>query len=709
MATGFLDWPTQRSASAGMARRRVRRAGALILPTALAAIATFVAQVPALAGTGTAADVFDGFNRSVSSGWGSAPEAGRYDLTGSTSDYSVANSAGSIRVAHPGTARSAVLPGISLRNVDMQFRVMSKAHPTADGQVISAVLRHSLGSEYRVGLRLTGDGHVHVVTARVINGVRTPLAAETVVDGLAIPTGTYAWVRVRLTGVDPTVIRIKAWRWGSPQPDTWTATVHEASSAIRNAGAAGVRTYVTATSTMVPVPFAFDDLRVQDASNPPTPIPAGAYVVSTSGNDANAGTASAPWRTLQKAADTVPAGATVLVRSGSYAGFVMRRSGTIGSVIAIKGYPGDTRPVIQGDASTVNVIRLTAVHDVALAGLVVQGAAADKSGAGVRVENGSARISVTGSLLTNNFSYGIYVSGSTDVTIADDEFSYNAQGITVSRAGEGVLITRNLVHDQNRMVVNTPGGNDDHGAVGIAFVKTTGHITASFNQVWNNRAVSYDYGWDGGAFEIFGASHVSMLDNRMWNNKNVLETGTDGELACSDNLFARNVAYGATTAGTSVGLMLRCDQDDRILNNTFYGLDDWVFTIVNGGGTYGSTVDGLHILNNIIDQNSGKIYAFMSAMPASLIIDRNLLYNGSGGTLAYVAGKGSTASLATLRNWTGYEGTGVNANPQFVDAAGHDLRVVTGSPAIDHGMFLSPITDGYVGSAPDIGRYEMGN
>jgi parallel beta-helix repeat protein len=443
----------------------------------------------------------------------------------------------------------------------------------------------------------------------------------------------------------------------------------------------------------------------------PTPVvpPAGAFVVSTSGNDSWAGTAAAPWRSLQKAADTVPPGATVLVRSGSYTGFLMRRSGAAGQPILFAGYPGDARPVIAGNATTVNVIRLSAVHDVQLAGLVVQGAAADKSGSGVRVENGSTRIAISGSLLRDNKSYGISVSSSNYVTIADNEVTGNAEGIYVSRGGEGVVITGNRVHDQDHLVVNTPGGNDDHGAVGIAFVKTTGHITASGNLLWANRGPSYDYGFDGGAFEIFGASHVSMLDNRMWNNKNVLETGTDGELACSDNLFARNVAYGATTAGSSVGLMLRCDTGDRIVNNTFYGLDDWVFTVTNGGGSYGSTVQGLTVVNNVIAQEAGKLYAFMTALPSSVTINNNLLYNAkSGGTLAYVAGKGSTSSLTTLRSWTGFETTGLNAAPGFLDSAAWDLHLRADSPAVDRGRLVATITDGFSGAAPDIGRYELG-
>src|SRR6186997_3455953 len=56
--------------------------------------------------------------------------------------------------------------------------------------------------------------------------------------------------------------------------------------------------------------------------------------VSTAGNDNNAGTAASPWRTLQKAANTVVAGDTVMVAAGTYTGFDLRRDGTAALPIA---------------------------------------------------------------------------------------------------------------------------------------------------------------------------------------------------------------------------------------------------------------------------------------------------------------------------------------------------------------------------------------
>ena len=47
------------------------------------------------------------------------------------------------------------------------------------------------------------------------------------------------------------------------------------------------------------------------------------YWVSPSGSDANAGSSSAPFATLQKGASVLKAGDTLDVRAGTYAGFIV--------------------------------------------------------------------------------------------------------------------------------------------------------------------------------------------------------------------------------------------------------------------------------------------------------------------------------------------------------------------------------------------------
>ena len=66
----------------------------------------------------------------------------------------------------------------------------------------------------------------------------------------------------------------------------------------------------------------------------------------------NPGTLDRPWRTIQKAANTVGAGSTVYVRGGVYNEKVtMNVSGAPGSVITFQSYPGETA-IIDGSGLT---------------------------------------------------------------------------------------------------------------------------------------------------------------------------------------------------------------------------------------------------------------------------------------------------------------------------------------------------------------------
>jgi hypothetical protein len=52
------------------------------------------------------------------------------------------------------------------------------------------------------------------------------------------------------------------------------------------------------------------------------PVPSGARYVAPDGNDAAAGTASAPWRTLGRAVAAAPSGSTIVLREGTYREYV---------------------------------------------------------------------------------------------------------------------------------------------------------------------------------------------------------------------------------------------------------------------------------------------------------------------------------------------------------------------------------------------------
>jgi hypothetical protein len=71
----------------------------------------------------------------------------------------------------------------------------------------------------------------------------------------------------------------------------------------------------------------------------------------------------------------------------------------------------------------------------------------------------------------------------------------------------------------------------------------------------------------------------------------------------------------------------------------------------------------------------------------------------------YTPVPGNTVS----NNWNGMVETPAKARDQVRDTKNMDFRPVAGSDVIDAGTEYAPITDGYLGSAPDIGAYEYGD
>ena len=80
------------------------------------------------------------------------------------------------------------------------------------------------------------------------------------------------------------------------------------------------------------------------------------FYVSTAGSDGNPGTFGKPWRHIQFAANTVPAGATVYVLGGVYNEAVsFPRSGTPSAPITFASYPGQTA-ILDGKGDRKSVV-----------------------------------------------------------------------------------------------------------------------------------------------------------------------------------------------------------------------------------------------------------------------------------------------------------------------------------------------------------------
>ena len=413
--------------------------------------------------------------------------------------------------------------------------------------------------------------------------------------------------------------------------------------------------------------------------------------VATTGSNAADGSQAHPWRTIQYAVDHAAPGAFVTIRGGTYAHFNLTRSGLVvqGAVGETAVVSGTTYPVLVSGVTSATIRRLWIQR------------APDLYGSGVRVQS-SKGVRIENNVIRDNHSFGIKVKDATGTLITGNEISANDTGIELSGAVGGTVISANRIHHNSRMVTSSRGGN------GIVFTKTTGLIKATGNLVWSNRARHVTgSGYDGGAFEVYGASDLWITGNVLWDNNNVMETGTDGTAPCSRITFARNVAYGpGTVAGETQGLILRCASASLFANNTFDSIDSFAF-YVSTSGSYAGSIAGLRIENNVVAR--GRSYSLGTGLSTGVAIDHGLSSPGGSRAdyanyLAYVEGRGNTDSLAEFRSWTGYDLHGIQADPRFVNRWIHDYRPGIGSPAIDRGAAV--LTDAFNGAAPDIGRFE---
>ncbi|HEX3218560.1 MAG TPA: right-handed parallel beta-helix repeat-containing protein [Candidatus Limnocylindria bacterium] len=422
--------------------------------------------------------------------------------------------------------------------------------------------------------------------------------------------------------------------------------------------------------------------------------------ISPDGDDQASGAADAPWATLQHAADTVEPGTTVVVGPGTYAGFTMRRSGAPGAQILFRAADG-VRPSIQ-DTKRRYLVLLQGARDVELSGFEIR-AASQHEGAGIFVEQGSARIWISGNHLVDNQSFGVLIASSQDVTVTGNDISGSASGVRTRGAVPGTVITDNDIHANDLMVVNDPEPNNDTGGQGVAVSLSSGPITIRDNRIWGNRARSFDYGEDGAAFEIFGSSHVLIEENVMWDNETVMETGTNATQECVDITFVRNVAFARSTWGESKGILLRCAKDSLVAQNTLYGMDAWVLQFRNRPGTgFAGSLENLTVVNNIL---SGAIALYvLDPLPASSKVDFNLV-DSRVGVQARSEGR-YINSLSQVQSLLGIQRSGRYGPLGLVDPEQQDVHLKAGSPAIDGGMRLPGINDDFAGTAPDIGRFE---
>lgn len=406
--------------------------------------------------------------------------------------------------------------------------------------------------------------------------------------------------------------------------------------------------------------------------------PAATYYVATTGNDANAGTQAAPWRTLQKAGDVAAAGDAVVVLPGTYAGFRPRNSGTAQAPVRFLAQTGVLVNAPGAANSNGDGIWVRNVDHVVVDGF--ECTAAPRAGIAVQ---GEPDANATGVVIRrchchHNARWGIFTGFARDLLIEDNETSYSAieHGIYVSNSGDRPTVRRNHAHHNNASGIQL---NADPAQMGDDPTDPQGDGIIADALIEAN--LVHDNGAAGGAAINLASVRDSVIRN------NVLYGNLASGIAGWDD------GEGSNQFGT---------RDNRLLGNTIVQPSGSRFAISLLNGSSGNRIQD-NILLHLGTRGS------VSADPSSqsgLISDYNAVVDRfSDDDVFYTLGQWRSLGFDTHSFLA-------TAAALFVDAAGSDFHLSATSPARDAGIAHAELPadrDGVSrpqGAGVDVGAYE---
>jgi PKD domain/Right handed beta helix region/Protein of unknown function (DUF1565) len=286
----------------------------------------------------------------------------------------------------------------------------------------------------------------------------------------------------------------------------------------------------------------------------PTPLGGGEkYYVSPTGSDSNPGTEALPFKTIQRAADTVDPGDTVIVEDGVYtmgtphpscsrftAVVCLTRGGTPDKLIVFKSrntwgakIDGENNRVQNGfrfGASTANYLRFE--------GFDVYGMGNDGSAAGFDIYNGGHDIQITGNRIHH---IGRFCTNTTNGNV----------GIYISQ--NNVLVEGNTIHDIGRFGPGEGGcnppnifwQNHDHGVY---------HSRGNDVTIRNNIFYNHQHGW---AIQAYPHARArTTIVNNTFSGPNPNQTGhivLNGGSEMRDIKIVNNIFHVPNDAAIDVG------------------------------------------------------------------------------------------------------------------------------------------------------------
>lgn len=365
------------------------------------------------------------------------------------------------------------------------------------------------------------------------------------------------------------------------------------------------------TGTITPVPTPTHTPTATPTPTPTATQPSASnnFYVATTGNDANPGTQNAPWRTIQKAANTVLPGSIVNVRGGIYQEAVtVNVSGSAtGGYITFQSY-GSEKAIIDGTGLSVpnadNALLLMQDRSYLIFQNLTlrnyRSSQANRYPNGILIQGVSHHIELRNNLLHNiettyrgpfnetqgAGAHGILVLG-TSATAAINNLVIDSnelrnlklgwsESLTLNGNVDGFSITNNIIHDNNNIGIDISGGYD--------YVEIPDEVNAARNgvirgnhvyNITSNGNPAYSPGYGAGGIYVDGGRNVTIEQNRIHHVDFGIELASENAGWATSNVTARNnLVYFNNSAGIAIGGYNDKDvgytENCVIVNNTFF-------------------------------------------------------------------------------------------------------------------------------------------
>ena len=478
------------------------------------------------------------------------------------------------------------------------------------------------------------------------------------------------------------------------------------------------------------------------------------HINSQNGNNAAAGTITAPWKTIGHAVQQLQPGQVAYVHPGTYHERIATSRNGLAATSNSPAKPiwlvglisGQNRAVISDttSGSTQPFIRLR--HEY----WVVEGLEVDCTGSagGPAVTFSDAQHCIARNLHLHHgrAPNGVLFVGAKDVAIMDcyiHDFQRpgsDSHGILVFYNCERVMIWENRSENNVGDSVQCQGPGDDPNSPTPTNAVEPQHITIGYNDFSNDEENAVDlkscrvvtvrgnkcHGYrpaqagaggspKGDAIVVHvNAADVIIEQNEIWDCGRAATIGASngqvGAVVFRWNLV-RDMVDIPNVPETGAGIRIGPAARAEIYNNTFYNLP-WqaVGAISPPSGYAVKLADNGKLplsvfLNNIV-MNAGLAFHITTSNISKLASGHNLIYQAAGMFQQPLVVDGQAISLQAWQT-RGYDCGSSMGDPQFVNPAGHDFYTNMTSPARDSALPVQPPGPWIIcGAAPDVGYIE---